>query len=263
MEAVNHKAQSLYIVFIALIVVLPLIVWGLSLFLSKTKELSFATYLQRSWTRALALMGKSPILFALSLLLIIVTQPLIMQPKGTAFSMLGSLTNLAAFICMLGCQIITYKSNSDLFEPSGQLAHRNNFVMGYHLMVLQLFLFFASLLGLLFLAVPALLLKVYTFIASPISVCESKSLGAIGRSLKLSKSHFWDICKISIPFLLCTNAPLIILPALKNNIDQPMLMGLALIVFRFFEFLCNTLTWQCQSLLYDYLKQNNDADNQG
>lgn len=256
----NHKAQSLSIFFTVIIIVLPLVSWGLSLLLSKCKELSFSTFFKSSWTNFVALVSKKPTLFALSIVLMIITPPLTMQPKGSFLSMLGSMTSAFAYISMLACQIITYKSNSPLFEPEGELASRNNFVMGYHLFVLQLFLFFASLLGLLFFAVPAIILKIYTFMAGPISVCERKSLGAIWRSFKLCKGHFWDVAKVSLPFLICINTPLVILPALRHSIEEPVLLIIVLTAVRIFEFFANTLSWQCQSMLYDYLRHPGEAD---
>lgn len=98
--------------------------------------------------------------------------------------------------------------------------------------------------------------------ASPISVCECKSLGAIWRSLKLSKSHFWDVAKISLPFLIGINLPLVILPALKHGIEEPVVLTIALTAVRIFEFFANTLSWQCQSILYDHLKPPGEADGQ-
>lgn len=258
----NHKAQSLSIFFTVLIVGLPLATWGLSLLLSKSKDLTLSNFFKSSWSKFVALVSKKPTLFALSLILMIITPPLVMQPKGSFLSMLGTLTSAFAYISMLACQIITYKSNSPLFEPQGELASRNNFVMGYHLFVLQLFLFFASLLGLLFFVVPAIIFKIYTFMASPISVCECKSLGAMWRSFKLCKAHFWDVAKISLPFLICINTPLVILPALRHAIEEPVVLTMALTAVRIFEFFANTLSWQCQSMLYDYLKRPGEAENQ-
>lgn len=258
----NHKAQSLSIFFTVLIVGLPLVTWALSLMLSKSKELTFTTFFKSSWTNFVVLVSKRPTLFALSLILMLITPLLTMQSKGSPLSMLGSLTSASAFITMLACQIITYKANSPLFEPEGELASRNNFVIGYHLLILQLFMFFAGLLGLLFLVVPAIIFKIYTFMASPVSVCERKSLEAMWRSFKLCKGHFWDVAKISLPFIVCANTPLLILPAIRHGIEEPVVLTLTLTAARIFEFFANTLSWQCQSLLYHHLKRPGEADNQ-
>ncbi|MBK9203274.1 MAG: hypothetical protein IPL73_12745 [Candidatus Obscuribacter sp.] len=137
----NHKAQSLSIFFTVLIVGLPLATWGLSLLLSKSKDLTLSNFFKSSWSKFVALVSKKPTLFALSLILMIITPPLVMQPKGSFLSMLGTLTSAFAYISMLACQIITYKSNSPLFEPQGELASRNNFVMGYHLLFCSYFCF--------------------------------------------------------------------------------------------------------------------------